>query len=114
MKRWFLVAQVSRFEFERIDLALAITSLLANQPVASESERTRDQCQSANNKTSCNETIKGPAPFDQSTFPYGYNIMSAYIQLYVINVCHVCEQNACVYMYNKRHMRRFVSLKYIS
>ena len=36
---------VSRFEFERIDLA--ITSLLANQPVASESERARDQCQSA-------------------------------------------------------------------
>ena len=31
------------FEFERIDLA--ITSLLINQPVASESERTRDQCQ---------------------------------------------------------------------
>ena len=37
--------QVSRFEIERIDLA--ITSLLANQPVASESERARDQCQSA-------------------------------------------------------------------
>ena len=35
----------SRFEFERIDLA--ITSLLSNQPVALESERARDQCQSA-------------------------------------------------------------------
>ena len=32
---------VSRFEFERIDLAMA--SLLANQPVVSESERARDQ-----------------------------------------------------------------------
>ena len=36
---------VSRFEFEQIDLA--ITSVLANQPVASESERARDQYQSA-------------------------------------------------------------------
>ena len=35
----------SRFEFKRIDLA--ITSLLSNQPVALESERARDQCQSA-------------------------------------------------------------------
>ena len=36
---------LSRFEFDRIDLA--ITSLWANQPVASESERARDQCQRA-------------------------------------------------------------------
>ena len=36
---------VSRFEFERIDLA--ITPLLANQPVASEPERVREQCQIA-------------------------------------------------------------------
>ena len=36
---------VSRFEFERIDLAIA--SLPANQPVASESERAPDPCQSA-------------------------------------------------------------------
>ena len=37
---------VSRnFEFERIDLA--ITLVLANQPVTSESECARDQCQSA-------------------------------------------------------------------
>ena len=35
---------MSRFEFEQIDLA--VTSPLANQPVASESERSRDQCQS--------------------------------------------------------------------
>ena len=34
---------VSRVEFTRIDLA--VTSLLANQPIAS--ERTRDQCQRA-------------------------------------------------------------------
>ena len=37
------IVPVSRFEFERIDLA--ITSLLGNQLVASESEHTRDQCQ---------------------------------------------------------------------
>ena len=36
---------MSRFQFERIDLAIA--SLLANQPVASESEHAHDQCQSA-------------------------------------------------------------------
>ena len=36
---------VSRFEFERIDLA--ITSPLANWPVASESKSARDQCHSA-------------------------------------------------------------------
>ena len=36
---------VKRFEFEQIGLAM--TSLLANQPVESESERARDQCQSA-------------------------------------------------------------------
>ena len=36
---------VSRFEFTWIDLALA--SLLANQPVASESERARDHWQCA-------------------------------------------------------------------
>ena len=36
---------LSRFEFERIDLA--ITSLLANQPAASKSERARDQRQSS-------------------------------------------------------------------
>ena len=35
---------VLRFEFERIDLAS--NSLPTNQPVASESERARDQCQS--------------------------------------------------------------------
>ena len=35
---------VSRFEFERI--YLTINSLLANQPVASELERARDQVQS--------------------------------------------------------------------
>ena len=35
---------MSWFEFERIDLA--ITSILANQLVASESERARDHCQS--------------------------------------------------------------------
>ena len=39
------VRPVSRFEFERIDLA--ITSLLANQPVASESERASDQCKNS-------------------------------------------------------------------
>ena len=38
-------ALVSRFEFARIDLA--VTSLLANQPVASESEHAHDQCQRA-------------------------------------------------------------------
>ena len=32
----------SRFEFTCIDIA--VTSLLANQPLASESERPRDQC----------------------------------------------------------------------
>ena len=36
---------VSRFESERIDLEIAL--LLANQPVASKSERAIDQCQSA-------------------------------------------------------------------
>ena len=36
---------LSRFEFTWIDLGL--TSLLANQPVASESERARDQWQCA-------------------------------------------------------------------
>ena len=36
---------VSQFEFDLIDLA--ITSLLANQPVAYESECARDRCQSA-------------------------------------------------------------------
>ena len=36
---------VSWFEFEQI--VLAITSLLANQSIALESERARDQCQSA-------------------------------------------------------------------
>ena len=36
---------VSRFEFERIDLAIA--SLMANQRVESESERALDQCQNA-------------------------------------------------------------------
>ena len=36
---------VSRVELARIDLA--VTSLLANQPVASESERIRDQSQRA-------------------------------------------------------------------
>ena len=36
---------MSRFEFERIDLA--IIPLLANQPVTSEPECGRDQCQSA-------------------------------------------------------------------
>ena len=40
-----LMFLVSRFGFEHIDLA--ITSQLANQPVASESERAGDQCQSA-------------------------------------------------------------------
>ena len=40
-----VTVSVSRFEFERIDLA--ITSLMANQPVASEQEHTRDQCKSA-------------------------------------------------------------------
>ena len=39
------VRQVSRFEVERVDLA--ITALLDNQPVASELERARDKCQSA-------------------------------------------------------------------
>ena len=39
------VDAVSRFEFERIELA--ITLQLANQPVALESETARDQCQSA-------------------------------------------------------------------
>ena len=34
---------VSRFEFTWIDLA--VTSLLANQPIASESKRARDRCQ---------------------------------------------------------------------
>ena len=38
------VVMVSRFEFEQIDLAIA--SLLANQLVVSDSECTRDQCQS--------------------------------------------------------------------
>ena len=41
----FPLFQVSRIEFEQIDLA--ITSLLANHPVASESEHARDQCQSS-------------------------------------------------------------------
>ena len=50
LSTWFSVLlpvsfPVSRFEFERIDRA--ITSLLANQPVALESECARDQCQSA-------------------------------------------------------------------
>ena len=40
-----MVVPVSRFEFEQI--GLAITSLLANQPAASESQRARDQCQIA-------------------------------------------------------------------
>ena len=42
-QHWWTVAQqnsVSRFEW----IDLAITSMLANQPVASESERARDQC----------------------------------------------------------------------
>ena len=34
---------MSRFEFERIDLA--VTSLMANRPVASEPEHACDQCQ---------------------------------------------------------------------
>ena len=34
-----------RFQCERVDLAINL--LLANQPVASEAERARDQCQSA-------------------------------------------------------------------
>ena len=38
-----LIIPVSRFEFERIDLAIA--SLLANQVVTSESEHAGDQCQ---------------------------------------------------------------------
>ena len=42
---------VSRFEFERIDLAIA--SLLANQPVASDSERARDQCQRCQPVSKC-------------------------------------------------------------
>ena len=40
-----MLVPVSWSEFEQTDLA--ITSLLANQPVASESERARHQCQRA-------------------------------------------------------------------
>ena len=36
---------VTRSQFARIDLV--VTSVLANRPVASESERARDQCESA-------------------------------------------------------------------
>ena len=46
---------MSRFEFERIDLAM--TSLLDNQPVALESEPANDQCQNASVTTWINLTV---------------------------------------------------------
>ena len=45
------LSPMSRFELERIDLA--ITSLTANEPVASEPECARDQCQSELGCRSC-------------------------------------------------------------
>ena len=45
MTPFVLLTTVSRFEFEWINLAIA--SLLANQPIVSEFECARDQCQSA-------------------------------------------------------------------
>ena len=51
--------RLSRFEFERV--ANAITSLMANQPVASESVRARDQCQSAVVTPSANLSFSFPS-----------------------------------------------------
>ena len=43
---WYETVPVSRFEFAAIDLAVtSVTSILADQSVASESKRTHDQCQ---------------------------------------------------------------------
>ena len=67
-----LVFPVSRFEFERIDLAM--TSLLANQPVASESERAWDQCQS--------EAVTPPC--QSECFVPAYDL-EAFNRLYAIN-----------------------------
>ena len=59
----FSLDPVSWLEFERIDLA--IISLLANQPVASESER--DQCQSAGVTPPVNLSFSFPSRISQLT-----------------------------------------------